>query len=114
MTRSRALIWPQLILGWLPVWALYTMLIVTAHARTTALLGAFAAAQAILVAALLGLLVQRLTERVPWPRPLRPGFMLLHLGAASLYSVSWMLITTLLQISMHHASALIIRVIPAS
>lgn len=114
MTRSRAWIWPQLIVGWLPVWALYTLLIVSAHARTSALMAAFAAFQAILVAALLGLLVQRLTERVPWPRPLRPGFMLLHLAAASLFSVAWMLLTTLTQIAIHHGGALIITVIPVS
>ncbi|HSB53594.1 MAG TPA: hypothetical protein VLD58_04530, partial [Gemmatimonadales bacterium] len=114
MPRTRAWIWPQLIIGWLPVWALYMTLILSAHPQTHTYSAAFSAFQAILVAALLGLLVQRLVDRIPWPHPLRPGFMLLHLGAAAVYSALWILCTTLIQLSLHHGAVLFVTILPVS
>jgi signal transduction histidine kinase len=86
----RRWVWLQLIIGWLPVWALYGTLIVTAHPNTTLAQAAFSALRAIAVAALLGLLVQRLIDRLAWPHPLRAGFVAVHLVAAVAYAAAWM------------------------
>lgn len=96
MTRSavapRTWVWLQLILGWLPVWALYTLMVSSAnpiHGGTPAGHAVLSGLIAVGIAALLGLLVQRITERVPWPHPLRPGFLAVHLAAAAVYSALW-------------------------
>src|SRR6185503_16528657 len=90
MTRPasapRTWLWLQLILGWLPVWALYTLMVSAAnpiHGGTPpghAVLSGFIAVG---IAALLGLLVQRVIGRVPWTHPLRPAFLAVHLLAAA-------------------------------
>lgn len=91
----REWVWLHLLLAWLSLWALYTTLIATAHGTRVAT-AAIVGAQAIAIAALLGLAVQRLTERVPWPRPLTIRFVALH-GVASLaYAAAWVFLTTAL------------------
>lgn len=94
---ARGWLWIQLAIGWVPVWVLYTLLIYTAHggALSTAVL---ASARAIGTAALLGMLVLRFTQRLPWPRPVRPGFVLAHVVAAFVYSASWVFTYTLLEV----------------
>ena len=88
----KAWVWPQLIIAWLPVWALYSTMIVTAHPGTRLHSAIFAGARAIACAAALGLLVNRLTQRFPWPVPMRLSFLAMHLAAAAVYAVSWMLL----------------------
>jgi signal transduction histidine kinase len=90
----RAWVWLQLLIGWLPVWALYTTLMVTAHPGTSWADAALIGARAIAAAAVLGLGVRRLTRRVPWPDTIRPGFVALHLGTAALYSFSWLILAS--------------------
>ena len=82
----RAWVWLQLALGWLPVWALYTTLILTSHPGSTFRMAALRGAWAIGVAAVLGVGVWRLTERLPWPHPFRWRFALGHVGLAALYA----------------------------
>ncbi len=94
---SRTWVWLQLVIGWLPVWALYTTLIVTAHPGANALTAAFVAFRAIGAAALLGLLVFRLTKRFRWPSPVHPGFVALHVGSAGLYALTWVALTSLIE-----------------
>lgn len=93
--RLREWVWLHLLLAWLSLWALYTTLIATAHG-TRLVTAAVAGAQAIAMAALLGLAVQRLTERVPWPRRLTARFVLLHVVASLAYAVAWVFLTTAL------------------
>lgn len=93
----RTWVWLQLLIGWLPVWALYTTLIVTAHPQADLFHAAFIALRAIGAAAALGLLVHRLTERFPWPSPVRPGFVGLHVVAAVGYAVAWLALTSLME-----------------
>ena len=114
MARARAWVWLQLLIGWLPVWALYSTLLASAHPESgvhTAILVGF---HAILIAALLGLLVHRLTLRLPWRPPVRLRFLAVHLAAALLYAVAWMTLTSLLNAAMVHGSAIqMLRYIPA-
>lgn len=91
----REWVWLHLLLAWLSLWALYTTLIATAHG-TRFVTAAIAGAQAIAMAALLGLAVQRLTERVPWPRPLTVRFVALHVVASLAYAAAWVFLTTAL------------------
>lgn len=82
-------IWLQLLIGWLPMWALYSTLIVTAHPGTVVRMAIFAGMRAIACAAALGFLVQRLTQRLPWPYPMRASFVGVHAIAAPLYAFAW-------------------------
>lgn len=116
---KRALVWLQLIVGWLPVWMLYTTMIVAAHPGTQFGNAAFISIRAIACAAVLGLLVYRLTERLPWPHPLRWRFVAAHLLAAPAYAVAWVLLTNAVELGLHgailqavHAGDLIIIRLP--
>ncbi len=81
--------WLQLVIGWIPVWALYSLLILTAHPRTTLHSAAFAGIQAVVLAALLGLVVQRLTTKLEWPYPMRLRFLAIHAAGAVVYAAAW-------------------------
>jgi signal transduction histidine kinase len=74
---------------------LYATLIATAHPNTGVAAAAFSAARAIGAAALLGLLVRRLTLRVTWPHPFRFAFLTTHVVAATVYAVSWVALIAL-------------------
>ncbi len=98
----RTWIWLQLLLGWLPVCVLYAAMILAAHPPTGVHAAAFAAVTAIVPAALLGLLVRRVTQRVPWPIPFQAWFALLHLGAAAIYSITWYASAIVVNIALRH------------
>ena len=93
----RRWVWLQLVIGWLPVWALYTTLMVTAHRDVNFLLAAFIAVRAVASAAILGLVVHRLTRRLPWPHPMRISFLAIHIVAAIAFAISWMFLTSLIE-----------------
>jgi signal transduction histidine kinase len=97
----RALVWLQLSVGWLPILALYTALIFTQHQPVTIARAATLAVRSLLPAALLGVLVYRFAQRVPWPRPFRLRFALIHLVAAPTYSVAWILAASLVESAIH-------------
>ena len=106
--HSRHWVWLHLLIGWLPVWALYSTLVLTAHEGSTIRSAVFAGLRATTCAALLGLLVHRFTNRVPWPNKMRWSFMLMHLAVAALYSASWVVLSLSLELllgSMHGAMA---------
>ncbi|HVT57060.1 MAG TPA: histidine kinase [Thermoanaerobaculia bacterium] len=94
---SRRLAWLWLLTAWLPLVALFTALVLTAHPQTRPLGALLVATRLIVAAALLGLLVYRLTARLPWPHPLRAGFLLAHLLAAPVYAVSWWMLNNFIQ-----------------
>lgn len=98
---QRRVIWLQLILGWLPVGVLYAALIGFSHPGASIHFAAFAGFLSIAIAAALGYPVQRLTERVPWPHPFRPGFVGLHVAAAVGYAVAWQGLTRTIQWGLH-------------
>jgi Histidine kinase len=94
----RIWVWLQLIIGWLPVWALYSTLLFFAHPGTPAASAIFAGLRAIAMAALLGLVVHRLTERYRWPIPMRATFAAGHLVAAVAFSACWLFLTSVVEI----------------
>ena len=94
---TRPWIWLQLLIGWTPVWALFLTLLLTAHPGITFLSALIAATRMIAAAAVLGLAVHKLTRHLTWPHPMRPGFMVAHLGAAALFAVAWVLLNSLIE-----------------
>ncbi len=92
----RAWIWIQLAVGWVPVWALFTLLIVVAH-DVPAAGASLVALRLVVSAALLGLVVFRVTARWPWPHPFRLRFLALQLTAAAVYSVAWLLVNSAIE-----------------
>jgi hypothetical protein len=93
---SRRVVWLQLLIGWLPVWGLFTALVVTAH-QTSWHLAALLAIRTIVAAALLGLAVQRLTERFPWPHPVRPHFVAAHCVFAAVYAIALLVLNSIIE-----------------
>jgi len=85
----RAWIWLQLLLGWLPMGALFALMVLAAHGGSFTG-AALIATQMMLTAALLGILAYRYTVRVPWPHPLRLRFIATHVLAALVYAAAWL------------------------
>lgn len=84
----RALVWLQLLLGWLPVGAIFAFMLYMAHGGEP-LWSVIMALQLMLTAAALGLVVYRFTLRVPWPHPLGARFVALQVFAALAYALVW-------------------------
>jgi signal transduction histidine kinase len=85
---SRSWIWIQLAIAWLPMWALFTALIMIAHGSgfLDASIGSF---RMVAPGALLGIGVHRLASRWPWPHPFRIAFVGLHVVSALMFSGVW-------------------------
>ena len=85
---GRAWIWVQWLIGWLPVAALFAVLMMTVHGA-----GIHEALHYSLrlmaTAAVLGLAVHWVTGRLPWPHPMRLAFLAKHAVGAALYAVAW-------------------------
>lgn len=92
--------WLQLAIGWLPMWALFTVMIVSVHALPMAA-SAWMALRMIGSAAVLGVGVHAFAQRHPWPAPFRPSFVLLHVLAAMLYAGLWMAAYSLIESLLH-------------
>ena len=92
----RAWIWWQLIVGWLPIWALFTVLVTVAHGAPLQE-GAIVALRLIVCGAALGVLVYRATQYLPWPHPFRARFVLIHVLAAGAYSVTWIALNSVIE-----------------
>ena len=93
----RTWVWLQLIIGWLPMWALFTTLIVTMHPGSPPLWASLISLRMIVAAAGLGLIVRRLTQRFQWPRRVRLSFIALHLVAALVFGVAWLLLSSIIE-----------------
>lgn len=91
----RVWVWVQVLFGWIPVWALYSALIVAQHGPMSPAHAGVIALRSIVPAALLGVGVHRLARRVPWPHPFRLRFALLHLAAAPSYAILWIAASSL-------------------
>ena len=93
---GRAWIWVQWAIGWLPVAALFAVLMMTVHGA-----GIHEALHYSLrlmaTAAVLGLVVHRFTARLPWPHPMRVSFIAKHALGAALYSVAWVASNSLVE-----------------
>jgi hypothetical protein len=93
---GRAWIWMQWAIGWLPVAALFAVLMMTVHGA-----GIHEALHYSLrlmaTAAVLGLVVHRFTARLPWPHPMRLSFIAKHALGAALYAVAWVTSNSLVE-----------------
>src|ERR1700733_2452729 len=83
---SRGWVWLQLVVAWLPMWALFTALIVIAHGMSLSA-AAFGALRMVAAGALLGVVVYKFVSRTPWPHPFRFGFVIAHVLAAAAYAL---------------------------
>lgn len=93
---SRSWFWLQLIIGWLPMWALFTVLIMNVHSAPFA--GAAKVALRMIVSgAIVGLGVSALVRRCPWPYPFRWSFLLIHTVAATSYALLWAVAYSLIE-----------------
>ncbi|MEO7455380.1 MAG: histidine kinase [Gemmatimonadaceae bacterium] len=97
---SRRVVWLQLLIGWFPLWALFTTVVILAH---DASLGdaAFVALRMIAGAAALGIVVLRFAERHPWPRPVTVPFVATHVALAGAYSFVWLVINSVIESVVH-------------
>jgi hypothetical protein len=86
----------QVVLGWLPIGALFATLIITAHPQSTYRTAAFVALRMVFSAAVLGVLVHALTKRIPWPRHFTFRFLGIHVLGAGIYAHSWIFLNSLL------------------
>jgi hypothetical protein len=96
----RAWVWVQLIIGWLPLWALFTVMMMAAHRSAFAEVAPIAL-RMIALAALLSVAVHRLTARLLWPYPFRLSFIALHLIAAGFYTVAWFVLNCAVESLFH-------------
>lgn len=97
---SRSWFWLQMIIGWLPMWALFTFMIMNVHEEPFGS-SAQLALRMIASAAVLGLGVHAMIRRHPWPSPFRWSFLLLHVAAAALYAVLWVAAHSLVESLLH-------------
>ena len=93
---SRRVVWLPLLIGWLPVWGVFTALIVTAH-QTSWHVAGLIALRMIAAAALLGVVVQRVVARFPWPHPVRLRFASAHLVFAAMFAVAWLAVNSVIE-----------------
>ena len=104
---GRAWIWVQWLIGWLPVAALFAVLMMTVHGA-----GVHEALHYSLrlmaTAAVLGLAVHRVTGRLPWPHPMRLAFVAKHAVGAGLYAVAWVLANSVVESLMVGRAVLVI------
>src|SRR5579872_436511 len=85
---SRAWVWIQLAIAWLPIWVLFAAIIMIVHGNAFGD-AAIASARMVIPGALLGVAVYKLLAPRAWPYPFRLGFIGLHIGGALVYSVVW-------------------------
>jgi hypothetical protein len=85
---SRGWVWVQLAIAWLPMWALFTALIVIVHGASVTD-ASVSALRMIAPGAVLGVAVYKFASRLPWPHPFRLGFIGAHVLAAGLYASIW-------------------------
>jgi len=84
----RAWMWGQIAIAWLPMWAMFTAMIVIMHGSewTDAAVGS---GRMIAPGAALGVVVYKFASRVSWPHPFRFSFIATHVLAASVYASIW-------------------------
>lgn len=93
---SRAWLWAQVAAAWLPVWALFTVLMMDVHELPLRVASA-GSLQLIVAAALLAYPVYLFARRNPWPHPFRMGFMVRHVAGAALYSAAWIALVSVIR-----------------
>lgn len=105
--RAEGSRWRPWLLGWLPLWLLFTLLVAAAHGvaiQASAMVGL----RMIAVAALLAQPVLVWCARRPWPLRPSPAFFGQHLVAGALHAVAFLLLNTLIEMGLsgHYRIAL--------
>ena len=93
---SRTWLWLQIIIGWLPVWGMFALLVVTAHGLPwpeAAVIGG----RMVLAGVPISPLVSMVVRRLPWPQPMQWRFVLWHLTAAAGYAFCWFVTNSLIE-----------------
>lgn len=103
----RIWVWLQLIIGWLPIGALFTVLIMSAHGIAVGEATGIAI-RMVGAAAVLGVLVHRWTARLPWPHPFRLSFIGVHLLGAALYALLWLLLNSVIESLLHRHAVIVV------
>jgi signal transduction histidine kinase len=93
---ARPWVWLQMVIGWVPIWALFVALMVAAHGGSVVQAG-LVALRAIASAAVLGLLLVRLVNRWPWPARITWAFVAVHTIAALAFAPAWVLLTSVIE-----------------
>lgn len=104
---SRTWLWLQIVIGWLPVWGLFALLVVTAHGLPwpdAALIGG----RMVLAGVPLSPLVTLVVRRLPWPHPVTARFVLAHVGAAAAYAACWFVANSLVESVVRRTPVLVI------
>jgi len=84
----RAWMWGQIAIAWLPMWAMFTAMIVIMHGSEWSD-AAIGSGRMIAPGAALGVVVYKFASRVSWPHPFRFSFIATHVLAASVYASIW-------------------------
>lgn len=87
----RGWFWLQLIVAWLPMWALFTAMIVIMHGNGVAD-AAVGSGRMVLPGAVLGIAVYQFASRLHWPHPFRFRFLGAHALGAAAYALLWYLV----------------------
>jgi hypothetical protein len=85
---SRAWAWVQLAIAWLPMWGLFTAVIMIVHGNAIGD-AAIGSARMIGPGAALGVVIYKLLARLPWPHPFRLRFVAIHVLGAVGYATVW-------------------------
>ena len=96
---SRRAVW-LLLLGWLPLLALFTTLIATVHGIPVAASG-LVALRSLITAAIIGSAIPRITQRLPWTSPLSARFIGLHAMFAVAYAILWIALNSVIESILH-------------
>lgn len=88
---------PQLLIAWIPVGALFIVLIMSAHRGVAAADAVMIAARMVVAGALLGVPVFRLTRRMPWPEPMTLTFVITQLVAATTFAVLFVALNSVIE-----------------
>jgi hypothetical protein len=105
---ARLRIWLQVLIGWLPIAVLFAALLRLAHPEVGFGTAVGASLRMVLAAALLAIAVRHLAGKLPWPRPMRAGFVFAHLFAAIVYSLAWFALNSAIVSLLHGQLALVI------
>jgi anti-sigma regulatory factor (Ser/Thr protein kinase) len=93
---NRRVVWLQLLIGWLPLWVLFAVLIHGAH-DASLMRASHIAFRMIGTAAILAFAAHKFIQRTPWPSRPTLGFVLTHLLAAASFSVCWNVFNSLVE-----------------
>lgn len=104
--ERRSSIWLQIIIGWLPLGALFAVMIMAVHRDVSAHEALLVGFRSMVAAALLGILVRSFTQRVPWPRTLTLRFVGVNLIVALAYAHAWVLLNSAIESVLHAHLAL--------